>query len=64
MSVPVEPVEERADPETCYWIGEFCRHGMTLSQAEVLADNGCDRHAVRDTLEHGCDPDTAFLIYS
>lgn len=57
--------DERADREACFWVGEFCRYGMVLSQAQLLAfEAPCDRHAVRTVLEHGCDPDTAFLIFS
>lgn len=57
--------EERTSQEADYWIGEFCRFGMVLSQAEKLAgESCCDRHQVRKALERGCDPDLAFLIFS
>lgn len=56
---------ERVDSEALFWLGEFCRFGMVLSQAETLAVVGvCDRHQVRVALEDGCDPDLAFLIFS
>lgn len=48
-----------------FWLGEFCQRGLTLSQAEVLATQPqLDRHAVREALSRGCDPDTAFMIYA
>lgn len=55
----------RADAEAYFWVGEYAKFGMVLSQAERLAfDASCDRHAVRDALEHGCSADLAFLIWS
>lgn len=64
---PDEPAgaPTRSDGEALYWADEFRLRGMTLPQAERLAfAPGVDRHAVRDALERGCDPDLAFLIWS
>ena len=55
--------EENA--EALYWAHLFRRHGMLYAQALTLAHTpGVDRHAVKETLERGCDPELAFLIYS
>ena len=56
----------QADEEAFYWVGKFCKHGMTLSQAERLAFEcpTLDRHAVLEALESGCSSDLAFLIFS
>jgi hypothetical protein len=58
-------VVSRQDRDCLWWASVLQRLGMTAGQAEALAfAQGCDRHAVRDALERGCDPDLAFLIYS
>ena len=57
-----EPAE---NSEALYWAHEFHRRGMLYPQALTLAyDPSVDRHEVRAALEHGCDPTTAFLIFS
>lgn len=55
---------DHAEEEAFYWVREFLRFGMKIGHAEELAFAGCDRHAVRDALEQGCDPLTAFQIYA
>ena len=51
--------------EDLYWFGEYCARGMCSPQAAVLAGKpGLDRHAIREWLDKGCDPDLAFLIAS
>lgn len=55
----------RSDEEAFYWVGQFCKHGMTLSQAERLAfEVPCDRHQILAALEQGCSSDLAYLIWS
>lgn len=62
---PDTAVPEQPDTAALYWMAEFRLRGMVEAQAERLAYTpGVDRHAVRDALERGCDPDLAFLIWS
>jgi|SRR5581483_1263459 len=65
-SEPETPPEEMADDDAAlFWADQFFRRGMVYPQALTLAFlPGCDRHAVREALDRGCDPETAFLIFS
>ena len=62
---PDEPDSLALNEEALFWFGEYCARGMCSPQAAVLASrDGLDRHAVREWLDQGCDPDVAFLIAS
>lgn len=57
--------DTRLAVENQYWAGEFVRLAMDPLRAEVLARTaGVDRHAVRAAIESGCDPETAYLIFT